>query len=431
MKINLNFLYLAPIILVCFTDNLFYLAIFGEGNGETDKALANTIAGISFLVPLLLFKTMTPAMRTWYFIVCGAFAVLMMESYYLYGTPFKYPHVFSKITKFYVIFFIYTFYKKYDKLRLDYVIYAIIIAFVLNVSIVNREALSLSSFSKHERGLWAESVYFLLLPCLYFFNKYLLGKKQVHLLLFFLFFGFIIFFQHRTVWMCSIVALTANLFLVNWRSDVKFNMNSFIPIAFYSTVGAIVLVTFIFAAKPEIVKKLVENIEDIQNYKSQGTGEWRYRQYLSYKPFIEDNILIGMRFQGFELPIQFYEQWDENTERPYFDDNTGHHIHSNYIDTLFYFGIAGLFLFYIPAFVYFFTRIRKKRLLNMDQVVLISFCTTIFAYSYSYTWPFWSYTVVGMLAVLLEKNLDSAGEETKAKVVPQFKRGNGRVPVSA
>lgn len=431
MKINLNFLYLAPIILVFFSDNLFYLSVFGEGNGETDKLLTNLITGISFLTPLLLFKTMNPSIRTWYFIVCGVFMLLIMESYYTYDTPFKYPHVFSKITKFYIIFFIYTFYKKFDKFRLDYVVYAIIIAFVLNVTLVNREALSLSSFSKHERGLWAESVYFLLIPCLYFFNKYLLRKKQFYLLLFFVFLGFIVFFQHRTVWMCTLLALTANLLLVNWRSDARFNLNSLIPIVFYSTVGAIIILSFVFAAKPEIVEKLVENIEDIQNYKSQGTGEWRYRQYLSYEPFIEDNLLIGMRFQGFELPIQFYEQWDENTERPYFDDNTGHHIHSNYIDTLFYFGIAGLFIFYIPAFFYFFFQIRNKKILNIDQVVLISFCTTIFAYSYSYTWPFWSYTVVGMLALLLEKNEDSAGEDVKPKEVKKYKRGRDRITVSA
>jgi len=152
----------------------------------------------------------------------------------------------------------------------------------------------------------------------------------------------------------------------------------------------------------------------------------RYRQYLSYKPFIEDNLLIGMRFQGFELPVQFYNQWDENTERPNFEDNTGHHIHSNYMDTLFYFGIAGLFIFYVPAFFYFFFQIRKKKILNMDQVVLISFCATIFAYSYSYTWPLWSYTTIGMLALLLEKNERSWGEEVENTEEKDIARARAR-----
>jgi O-antigen ligase len=230
--------------------------------------------------------------------------------------------------------------------------------------------------------------------------------------------------------MSTILALIANLLLVNWRSDVRFNLNTLIPIVFYSTVGALVILSFVFATKPEIVDKLVHDIEDIQNYQSQGTGEWRYRQYLSYQPFIEENLLTGMRFQGFELPIQFYEHWDENTDRPYFNDNTGHHIHSNYIDTLFYFGIAGLFIFYVPAFFYFFFQIRKKKMLNIDQVVLISFCATIFAYSYSYTWPIWAYTTVGMLAVLLEKNENSLGEEVVDSEEKKYHQGRGHVPAA-
>jgi hypothetical protein len=423
MKINLNFLYLAPLFLVFMTDNMFY-SVFIAGEAPDDRALTNIVTAISYLVPLLLINKMNPKLRIWYFIVNGYMIILMLESYYTYGTPFVYPHVFAKISKLFLIFYIYTIYKKYDKLKLDLVVYTIIIFFICNIILVNSHALSVASFTNHERGLSAHEVYFLLLPCLFFFNKYLLNKKQLNLILFFIFLGFIIFFQHRTVWMATLAALIVNLILTNWRSKAPFTISTFIPLAFYSAIGSIVILSFVFAAKPEIFEKLAESISDIQNYKSQGTGSWRYEQYLSYLPFIEDNLLIGMRFQGFELPIQFYEKWDENSEVAVFLDNSGHHIHSNYIDTLFYFGLAGLFIFYIPFIIYFFIKVTEKKVLTTNQIILLSFCATIFVFSYSYTWPFWSYALVGLLALSLEKDTDDKVIEQEIDQVPKIRNKN-------
>ena len=66
----------------------------------------------------------------------------------------------------------------------------------------------------------------------------------------------------------------------------------------------------------------------------------------------------------------------------------------------------------------------------MDQVVLISFCSTIFAYSYAYTWPIWAYTTVGLLAVLLEKNENSLGEEVVDKEEKKYRQGRDHVPAA-
>ncbi|MES2733230.1 MAG: O-antigen ligase family protein [Bacteroidota bacterium] len=412
------------------TNNMFYGVIATGGDAPTDRALTNIITAISYLVPLLLINKMNPQLRMWYFFVTGYMVVLMLESYYTYGTLFIYPHVFAKISKLYLIFFIYTIYKKYNKVGLKLVIYTIIIFFISNMILVNSQALSVSSFTSHQRGLAADEVYFLLLPCLYFFNKYLFDKKQLNLILFFVFLGFIIFFQHRTVWMSTMAGLILNLILTNWRSKARFTFSTLIPIAFYLTIGSVVILSFVFAAKPEIFKKLADNVSDIQNYKSQGTGSWRYEQFLSYLPYIEENILIGMRFQGFELPIQFYQQWTETTEVPVFEDMTGHHIHSNYIDTVFYFGLAGLLIFYIPFIIYFFTKVRKKKFLTTNQVVLLSFCTTIFVFSYSYTWPFWSYALVGLLALILERDIDEEGMEEEINKEPTTRvKSRVRLPV--
>src|SRR5690606_20098813 len=97
---------------------------------------------------------------------------------------------------------------------------------------------------------------------------------------------------------------------------------------------------------PEIADKINENIANISNPKQDttNTSQWRMQQYESYWPYVQQHLIEGMRLAGFELPIQFYHP---EAGVAFFEDGTGHHFHSFYYDTIFYFGIIGVSIFVI------------------------------------------------------------------------------------
>src|SRR5690606_4302030 len=117
-------------------------------------------------------QRMTPYMRVAFVLVTLYLCALVFESYYRYGTPMVYPHVFQKLLIFYYTFCMYAFYKKHDYFQLKHLVYVVIAALVLNLAFINSHALSISSFTNHERGVHASTMYLLVIPFLYFMGRY-------------------------------------------------------------------------------------------------------------------------------------------------------------------------------------------------------------------------------------------------------------------
>ncbi|MCF6169275.1 O-antigen ligase family protein [Lutibacter sp.] len=215
---------------------------------------------------------------------------------------------------------------------MNFIFYGILIKILINPSIV-----SLGAFVSHVRLIPSESVFLLLLPALYFFNNYILEYKKLALLKFIILIFLIIYFQHRSVWTASFAAFALNLFILIRQNALNFK--KVLPYILIFSFTFLVIFSLVATKSPEVVKKINQDVNNILNPQEDSTGSWRIMQFEAYWPFVTKHIVEGMRLKGFELPVQFFSS--ENGSQ-LFKSNTGHHFHSYYIDTLFYFGLIVL-----------------------------------------------------------------------------------------
>ncbi|WP_299759203.1 O-antigen ligase family protein [uncultured Pontibacter sp.] len=421
MKLNYSVIFAFPLMLIMFLDPMYLELLSGNNEATLGSILSIMVklnAGIAFLYSAYRFQSMSPFMRFVFVLVTLYVFGMSMESYYKYNSFFVYPHVFLRLLLFYFVFFIYTFYKNNDYLRLNHIINFILIGFVLNVVLIHPEALSISSFTNHERGVNATTMYMLVIPFLYFASKYLFEGGMYNLIMSFVVVLAIIFFQHRTVWVCMIGVMAVYVYLVKFKADKSVNFGKLLPIAFVLVVLGIVSSAFLFSVHPEIILKIQENFSDIENASEQGTGGWRYNQFLSYLPFIQDNFLMGMRLEGFELPIQFYR---DDLDAPVFEDGNGHHFHSFYVDVLFYIGMVGMTLFLLMYFFAIKKGFTGKRL-NEKQIVIFAFICSGLVYGISYILPYFFYAFLGLAIAYLEQDtqqysfLSDFGQRRREKI---------------
>lgn len=402
MKLNYSIIFAFPLMLVLMMDEM-YVKLLAPNNVDFQITLFNLLikgtAALSFCYSILNFQHMSPYMRFAFFLLATYVLALVFESYYFYGTFLVYPHVFLKLFLLSHTFFIYIFYKKNPHLNFKHIVYFILIGFVLHIFVVHPEALSVSSFTSHERGAVATSVYMLMIPLIYFLGNYVYEGKVSNLVGTFFVLFLIIFFQHRTVWICSIFAIAVFYLYIKFKSDKPVNIaGRLLPIAFIIAVFGLISSAFIFSIHPEIIQKFQENFTDIENYNSQGTGGWRYLQFLSYLPFIQENLLVGMRFEGFELPIQFYQ---EDIDKPVFEDGNGHFFHSFYVDILFYVGMAGMLIYFL-AMVRPLSKSFGRSHLSITQMILLTFVSTGFVYGISYILPPFYFGILGWCIAIIE-----------------------------
>lgn len=381
-----------------------FMELAAPNSPEMQGSLLNIVVKgtsvFSLLYSAYFFKRMSPFMRFSFVLTTCYLVGMVLESYYKYNSYFVYPHVFLRILMVYYIFFIYAFYKGNYHLKFSHIVWFILISFWLNVIIVNPHTLSISSFTNHERGVHSTSVYMLVVPFLFFLSRYLYKGNFSSLFMSLFILLTIFFFQHRTVWISTAMVLGIYYLLVRFKGHEPVNfIGKLFPVAMVMVVGGIASSAFLFSMHPEIIDKVMESVSDIENMDSQGTGGWRYNQWLSYMPFVQENFLLGMRFEGFELPIQFYR---EDLNQPVFEDGNGHHFHSFYVDILFYIGFVGLFLFCMLA-IYAISKSLKKKAITDKEIILVSFISTGFVFGISYVLPAFFYAFVGWTIVTVEE----------------------------
>jgi hypothetical protein len=395
MKLSLKFIYLVPILFVLLTDAMFaQLGLY---------ALEKPIIVLLTLGAFVFIKEYSPFMRKWFYVYVLFFLALCIEAYYLYNKPLGYLHVSAKIMICLSIFCIYGFYKRFDKITIKGVIFIIITGFILNAVIINHHAFTLGAFLGHERGIVSETVYLLTIPLLYNLNMFLKHNSIVNLFSFFALIGVIFFLQHRTVWVTSSISLGINVLLLS-KTDIRPKFTAFIIATFFISLVSIILTSFVLSDE-KVSAKIAHSIEQIANPTGndkddeESTSEWRYIQFQSYWPYVEENPVFGMRFYGFELPIQFYSQKDN---KPVFEDGTGHHFHSFYLDRLFYQGWVGLLLLILPPFTYIAYLIFKLKQMDNEQLVLVAYLSSSLIFGVSYNWPNYFYGIIGYTIMKLE-----------------------------
>ncbi|QNH61109.1 O-antigen ligase family protein [Hymenobacter sediminicola] len=422
MKINIRYCYIGALLVLLLSDPLFSEIFTGKApegdlsphpSHEFNLLYARFFAIMCVALSVLYYRYLRGMALGVFWASVAATGLLAAESYWFYDTPMVYPHVFQKLLVLFAIPAFYGLYARVGRITLADIIPMIWVVLALNLALVNLESLSVGAFLAHNRGLYASSVYLLMLPLLYHFNVYLEQRQTRQLLLFFLAAFAIFFFQHRTVWVTSAVALALNALLIARAAPKRLGgaavpMLIGIPLLVVSLAASFILVSY-----PEVTEKLAANFSDIENHSTQGTGEWRAIQFDSYWPFVEDHPVLGMRLAGFELPVQFYNP-ESNT--PFFEDGHGHNLHSFYLETLFYFGAVGLLLFVLPH-LYVARHLLRRVPASPEALTWAILIVTNLVYAYSYCLPPFFYGFIGF-GLLRITQLTATPQTAKAPLPP-------------
>ncbi|GAA4380770.1 O-antigen ligase family protein [Hymenobacter koreensis] len=399
MKVNLRFLLLTVFVLVLVTDPAFTQLVFGPIEDPIMGKYHYMLVGISAVLGVVNIRYMSSIMRAWFLVVLLSLGALALESYNGWGRWMVYPHVFGKLTVMLSLFAVYGYHCRKGLPPFRPLARFILVGLLLNLALVNQNALSVSAFLDNERGFAVTSAYLFLVVALFCLNWFLTRGGTLNVVVFFLCMGMIVFLQHRTVWVSAAVSLPLNILLLRRVPGVRFTMNRILLLTLLpflvGSVGGIATVL----ENPAVLKKLESSIDDIQNPDKQGTGNWRMKQYESYKPFIAERPVLGWRIEGFELPVQFYST---DTDAPIWENFTGHHFHSFYLDRLFYFGVFGVLLVVLVPIIVVVQRLLQPGPLPPETAALIACGANLLVYSISYDWSPYQFALVGLVLAAVQ-----------------------------
>lgn len=404
MKLNLRFLYLLPLLAVLFTNPALNASVFGkEDEGGLGKIYDYGLTGLSLLAMVLWYRRLEPVMRAWFWVVVAYMLGLSMESYAGWHSWMVYPHVFAKLLVLLQVFGLYAFYRRYPPPSFGQLVLVVLPTMLLTLVFIYPEALSLSSFLETERGFSVTSAYLLLPLGLLCLNWYLIENKLLYGLVFLVCVGLIIFLQHRTVWVCTAVALAIDLPLVALRVPQARAWSSRLVVlgALGLGLGAVSGLAVVLD-NPEVVRKLAKSIGDIEHPTTQGTGTFRLEQHQAYLPLVEERPLAGWRLRGFEVPILFYKP---GSGEPWWPNFTGHHFHSFYLDRLFYFGYLGVAMVLLVPVLKLGRYLLRRTPLSSESAAILACTVTFLLFAISYDWPTYMYGMLGLQLALASSPL--------------------------
>ena len=276
MKLNLRLLYLLPLLAVLFANRAFNAFLFGkEDEAGLDKPYEYALMALSLLAVAWGYRTLEPVMRAWFWVLVACLGGLALESYAGWHTWAVYPHVFGKLSELLPLFGLYAFYRRYPAPA-----FGQLVAVLLSLVFIYPEALSLSSFFETERGFSGTSAFLLLPIGLLCLNWYLAENNLLAGLAFLLCVALTVFLQHRTVWVCTAVALAVDVPLVALRVPAARAWGS--RLLLLGGLGlslGLVSGLAVVLDNPDVVRKLAKSLADIEHPTTQGTGTFRVDQY--------------------------------------------------------------------------------------------------------------------------------------------------------
>ena len=392
------------LLLAMGNEDLLIMALKGPSDPDApaEEGPAKILTGLALTLTFTRWKRLSPFLRNLFLAMHAVVFFMVLESFYRSGSPLQHPHVFSKVFVLYFTLAIYTFMVGAKEWVAKAIMYIITALFLFDLFVYNRDILSVSAFMAVERGFSSYSTHFLVLPFLFFFNRYLTTRGFGWLMLFFMMGGFVVFLNHRSVWLAAIVGVALNALYLTNRGREKIPLPTFTPIFVIPFIAISLITSYVLADNPELVKNIQERIDDISKADDQGTGKWRLEQFKSYLPYILDHPFIGMRFEGYELPNQFIS---EKSGTATFGDGTGHHFHSYYVDILFYGGLVGLLLLASPI-IYLLRRAwTAGTRLSGDSIAFVAFCGSGLVYGSSYLLDYYFWGVLGAGLAILDADI--------------------------
>jgi hypothetical protein len=226
MKINLHFLLILPMLAILATNAAFWEFIYGPQIDQEPggvKVYTYALFGGFTLAIILWGRYMQSLERWWLWVTLAAIGGLMLESYADTGSWLVYPHVFSKLFMLLIMFGTYAFYRRYGLPSMGQLMGALTFVLLANLVVFHRDSLSLSAFAENERGFQSSSAYLLVPVALYCLNRYLTHGGVVVLFGFFFCLPLIIFLQHRSVWIATVIAIPIDLWLMRRSPSARFS----------------------------------------------------------------------------------------------------------------------------------------------------------------------------------------------------------------
>lgn len=415
MKIRLHFLRILPMLAVFCTSSVFWEFLYGSMADQEPEQLkylnyALLAGGLASVV--LYWRYMQPLVQKWFFVWVGVIVWLVLESYAGWGKWLVYPHVFNKFFVLLLTFGIYAFHRRYGLPPFRQLINVLLFVLLLNLLVLHRDSLSFSAFVENERGFNSSAAYLFVLVALFFLNRYLVQNSLFALLIFFVCLPLILFLQHRSVWIATIIALPLDLLFLRWAKAARFStVKMTLLVALPAIMGALGIMTIVLD-NPQVVQRFEQSIDDIANADKQGTGSWRLKQLESYVPLVAERPIAGWRLEGFDVPMQFY---DPSSDEPMWPDHTGHHFHDFYLDRVFYFGILGVLLVLLVPFISIGRRLAQSRRMTPDTAALIAYFGSLIVFSTSYDWSTYHF---GLLGLILAAVAEPLPQPTAAEAAP-------------
>ncbi len=361
--------------------------VYGGNQGSSLLSMMVNVTALAGIPALVLCYFSFPGLYkivAW-LLVLGLIG-LVLESKYEYG-QFVYSYFVIKrfaycglaLSAYYVM-------DKAEPLKFDYVVYIIFGFFFINQILLGQ--IFSYSLTSESRTTSAFEAFYLVIPFLYYFVLYLKEHKLIHLFVTLFTFALIVFLLHRSV--ISTVVIAAGL-VVGLSFVGKLAANS-LPVGRTVVVFAVLLL--ILAPLTSLlpgnkVDGFIENLSGILDPKEDNTGSWRVEQSTYYLGQFPERPLLGWRYDGYDRG-----EIMENEDFP----EKGTIIHSQYIDMLYNYGIAGLAINLLLIIGTLISLYSLNRTFSTEQIVLFGFifCGLIFGISYQLPVYYWGFVGLGM-----------------------------------
>lgn len=242
------------------------------------------------------------------------------------------------------------------------------------------------SMTSDTRPTSAYDTLYLVLPLLFFLMRYRQNHRYVDLLGTLFVFAVIVILLHRSVISTALFAVVI-IFMLAFMGRLSGGRFPFSRTVSTFFVLALAVIPFMSALSPAKMDAFLENIGGITKPTEDNTGNWRLEQSLFYWSRIPDRPWLGWRYEGYDRGEVM-----ANEDFP----SKGTIIHSQYIDMLYNYGIAGLLLnlFIIGSTLWIIFWRNKK--MTLEQTVLFAFIASGLLFGVSYQLPIFYWGFVGL-----------------------------------
>jgi hypothetical protein len=246
-------------------------------------------------------------------------------------------------------------------------------------------------FSGDTRTIHAHTIYMMIVPFLWYLNKYVHTGKNKFLFVYSVSLLIILIHQHRSVWISAIVA-SIFYFIITIRTTPVSSLNILRVVIISLTLLALFFVG-VSQLQSDIPQQFSERFSEIWHPSfNKGTASFRIKQTIVYYKLFLQKPIFGWTFEGFELKNPIVDWWPPKT---------GQHFHVGYIEMLFYHGIVGLIFKYSMLIVVCIKALGKR--LTHQSIILICFNISGLAFSFAFTLPLMFWGSVGLCLYYLDK----------------------------